>query len=1113
MKSIIHIFKTYKPLIILLLILFLFIKIGFQVKYLTYQENFYSVIVPTHSLVIYALDKKIDALVPDLKNLIVKNANTVKSGAEEYLENGFLNIYNQFGKTIFAQNSYTTDIPQLIIHSYNECPTLFNLFRAYPKLGAENNILALSNKVNRIFLQKQDKETKALSEKEQLDSIETEILPYYILYDIFQLRLKKMELLKNLGSANQALNVAANEAEKAVAAVSVATEKDAIQDTETKITEKKLLLSNPSAYSREDDPNNQENQLQTLKYYFLYQIEYNVYHLDNLKTSLNKIPVLKTQLEKIQSIIVKFPGKFKNDCYKIFLQNSNGPSIIKQITDEIKSLHDVLTVKFKHTNTDKDQTNIDQFNFSIDNLVDFELPPNSITTEVDPTYIEKIKAFVALLDEYQKNNTANTFYLFTDEQYNNFMRIKNFYIFIHNIVPTPPALSIEKDTSKIPYIKNITSSLEIQGDTGLDSFISFKSKNDDPFSDSPSIVIDFVFKKHIILKGNYNNGAGTEEFKRDFKNFLYFEKDPVPESMVRANADIGLFQKQFFNFICDLKNIKSDIIDLETKIEDDTPKYNELKEKDEKTDDDETFISEYDENNASLVNKNDKKTKIEEQYSNLEINNFKKIYDSLDEIGITIEEDLLFKTYHFYRILSILVNHIISEAADSDEFRNYVAVNDNSTPQDITSKTFFSFSFETDFTDPANTKPIKMDLYKKQNISQITGAVVNLDYDTIGSKIEAVQTATGTKTVTPENITQYFDSLGFKNEGELATNHDNFKTLIGQAITYLNTDTRSLDTKTFSEAELTAYKTRAAHVANTGQKLVIGASPTVAQDIQDYIDIIIHQDKINYLNAEADLLNFIEYMRLLKQKNVIQQQLTQTLSNLKTKTEEYFKQEDLLDIIEKQYRQNENQTGIQHRMKIQKEFFNLSQEVRVDYPLLDILVYDNPITTNKIVPQIYFRNNKIEYGNQIANTPKQEYIVKLTATQKLYDEKQTHFDVKGDFSFPDILKFMDYSFTCLCWGAINIRLMKHTNNHYYAFPCQNDKCQNLKNKYFYLLPTKIAQLCQEEGKEYTRAKCNRCASNVIVYFDKIPQKFLNLFNSPINPQQTTALATTPNLFT
>ena len=111
-----------------------------------------------------------------------------------------------------------------------------------------------------------------------------------------------------------------------------------------------------------------------------------------------------------------------------------------------------------------------------------------------------------------------------------------------------------------------------------------------------------------------------------------------------------------------------------------------------------------------------------------------------------------------------------------------------------------------------------------------------------------------------------------------------------------------------------------------------------------------------------------------------------------------------------------------------------------------------PIDDTDIVPQIYFSqkhslpikkftDNKLGTNNY------------LTYVDSGFNQKNSHFNVQEDFSLTDMLKFMDYCFTSMCWGALNIRLMKHLPNHYYSFPCQNSKCQNAQTV-FYLLPTK-----------------------------------------------------------
>ena len=116
--------------------------------------------------------------------------------------------------------------------------------------------------------------------------------------------------------------------------------------------------------------------------------------------------------------------------------------------------------------------------------------------------------------------------------------------------------------------------------------------------------------------------------------------------------------------------------------------------------------------------------------------------------------------------------------------------------------------------------------------------------------------------------------------------------------------------------------------------------------------------------------------------------------------------------------------------------------------------------------------------------------------QYSFNHKEATFGVQENFERIDILRFMDFAFTTLCWGALHINLLKPLDNHFYAFPCQNKKCNTIYKKphFFYLLPVKVRQICYEEGSEYTRAKCNGCASNIIVFFNQVPTKFKNLSN-------------------
>jgi hypothetical protein len=101
--------------------------------------------------------------------------------------------------------------------------------------------------------------------------------------------------------------------------------------------------------------------------------------------------------------------------------------------------------------------------------------------------------------------------------------------------------------------------------------------------------------------------------------------------------------------------------------------------------------------------------------------------------------------------------------------------------------------------------------------------------------------------------------------------------------------------------------------------------------------------------------------------------------------------------------------------------------------------------------------------------------------------KQVSFNVKTDFTEDDVVNFVEYCFNLCCFGAINIDLLSFTENHYRVLPCFNPIHKS--NTHYYILPERIRKVAMEEGKEYTRAKCTGCASNIIIFFNKLPDKF------------------------
>ena len=139
-------------------------------------------------------------------------------------------------------------------------------------------------------------------------------------------------------------------------------------------------------------------------------------------------------------------------------------------------------------------------------------------------------------------------------------------------------------------------------------------------------------------------------------------------------------------------------------------------------------------------------------------------------------------------------------------------------------------------------------------------------------------------------------------------------------------------------------------------------------------------------------------------------------------------------------------------------------------------------------------NLTIENDNLFLQNP--NFIFELNKKKIYYNtskpteqtQKQVAFGVKNNFTEEDVINFVEYCFTLCCYGVIDIDLLKFTQNHYRVLPCLLCKNNN-KDYYYYILPERIRAQAMEEGKEYTRAKCNGCASNLIVFFDRIPSKF------------------------
>ena len=126
----------------------------------------------------------------------------------------------------------------------------------------------------------------------------------------------------------------------------------------------------------------------------------------------------------------------------------------------------------------------------------------------------------------------------------------------------------------------------------------------------------------------------------------------------------------------------------------------------------------------------------------------------------------------------------------------------------------------------------------------------------------------------------------------------------------------------------------------------------VLEEVKKYIDETLQPALHQYIQQNIDVKTLISFHTVLENKKSKESlEVEKNTKNTLLTAEE----DKLKEVVENLFYQNENQTGIQHRMKIQREFFNINQDIRVDYPLLNINVLDmKPIDDTDIVPQIYF---------------------------------------------------------------------------------------------------------------------------------------------------------------
>lgn len=177
------------------------------------------------------------------------------------------------------------------------------------------------------------------------------------------------------------------------------------------------------------------------------------------------------------------------------------------------------------------------------------------------------------------------------------------------------------------------------------------------------------------------------------------------------------------------------------------------------------------------------------------------------------------------------------------------------------------------------------------------------------------------------------------------------------------------------------------------------------------------------------------------------------------------------------------------RNKIQSVFFNTDEIIRAEYQIINISKLEQDEDENFNIPNFEF-NYLLE-----SDGAKLKYIEDTDKHLKL-GQKET-FGVEGNFNSSDIMNFMEYCFTILTSKMVPIQKLVLNNAAMYAMKCPIcKKDENQDNSGYNIVPVRIVQQCLKEEKEFTRAKCTRCCTNILVYFKSPPNKYLKYNNLP-----------------
>lgn len=173
------------------------------------------------------------------------------------------------------------------------------------------------------------------------------------------------------------------------------------------------------------------------------------------------------------------------------------------------------------------------------------------------------------------------------------------------------------------------------------------------------------------------------------------------------------------------------------------------------------------------------------------------------------------------------------------------------------------------------------------------------------------------------------------------------------------------------------------------------------------------------------------------------------------------------------------------RNKIQSVFFNTDEIIRAEYQIINISKLEQDEYENFNIPNF-------EFNYLLADNYKLKYIEDTDKHLKL-GQKET-FGVEGNFNSSDIMNFMEYCFTILTSKMVPIQKLVLNNAAMYAMKCPIcNKDENQDNSGYNIVPVRIVQQCLKEEKEFTRAKCTRCCTNILVYFKSPPNKYLKYY--------------------